>query len=92
MKYVVHDGSTGKLNLRDSLLQCGNISVESEAFDIKYNVPGLFVDEEQVNDQLSMVRTIQCPNCLIEFEVDLEEYIWDFSSYEKKWHGTRCCS
>ncbi len=83
-EYVVHDGSTGKLKLRGSLLQCGNTSVESEAFDIKYNVPGLFVDEEQDDEQLSMVRTIQCPNCLIEFEVDLEEYIWDSSSYEKE--------
>ncbi|MDU7029383.1 hypothetical protein [Robinsoniella peoriensis] len=83
-EYVVHDGSTGKLKLRGTLLQCGNTSVESEAFDIKYNVPGLFVDEEPDDDQLSMVRTIQCPNCLIEFEVDLEEYIWDSSSYEKE--------
>lgn len=27
-EYVVHDGSTGKLKLRGSLLQCGNTSVE----------------------------------------------------------------
>lgn len=83
-EYVVHDGSTGKLKLRGSLLQCGNTSVESEAFDIKYNVPGLFIDEEPGDNNLSLVRTIQCPNCLIEFEVDLEDYIWDTSSYEKE--------
>lgn len=76
---MVHDGSTGKLKLRGTLLQCGNDSVESEAFDIKYNVPGLFVDEDIDDEQLSMVRTVQCANCLLEFEVDLEEYIWDSS-------------
>lgn len=84
VEYVVHDGSTGKLKLRGTLLQCGNASVESEAFDIKYNVPGLFIDEEPSDGNISFVRTIQCPNCLIEFEVDLEEYIFDSSSYEKE--------
>ena len=48
--YVVHDGSTGKLKLKIKLLECGNISVRAEAADIKYNVPGLFVNDERYNN------------------------------------------
>ena len=44
--YVVEDGSNGCLKLRGTLLQCGNTSVETESAKIKYNVPGLFVEEE----------------------------------------------
>lgn len=44
----------------------------------------MFIDEEPGDNNLSLVRTIQSLNCLIEFEVDLEEYIWDSSSYEKE--------
>ena len=44
--YVVEDGSNGSLKLKDTLLQCGNTSVETESAKIKYNVPGLFVEEE----------------------------------------------
>lgn len=45
--YVVKDGSTGELKLKDTLFQCGNTNVEVEAADIQYNVPGLFVTEEK---------------------------------------------
>lgn len=55
-----------------------------ESADIRLNVSGLFIEEELNDNHLSLVRTIQCPNCLIEFELDLEKYIWDTSSYEKE--------
>ncbi len=42
--YIVEDGSTGTLQIKSSLLECGNTSVETEAAMIKYNVPGIFVD------------------------------------------------
>ncbi|NCB52024.1 MAG: hypothetical protein EOM54_09115, partial [Clostridia bacterium] len=45
--YVVEDGSNGCLKLRGTLLQCGNTSVETESAKIKYNVPGLFAEEEE---------------------------------------------
>lgn len=41
-EYVVRDGSTGKLKLKATLLECGNTNVENECKDIRYNVPGLF--------------------------------------------------
>lgn len=83
--YVETDGNTGELKLRSSLLQCGNTSVMTEAADIKYNVPGLFIDDECENgdEGISFIRTIQCPECAIEFEVDLAEYVYDVSSFEK---------
>lgn len=34
------------LKLKSSLLTCGNTSVMTEAASIKYNVPGLFLEEE----------------------------------------------
>lgn len=86
-EFVEKDGSTGELKLRSELLFCGNTSVMTEAADIKYNVPGLFVGDETdyYDDEwhVPMVRTIQCPECSIEFEVDLEEYVVDVSSFEK---------
>ena len=45
-EYVVHDGSNDELKLKSSLLTCGNMSVMTEAASIKYNVPGLFLEEE----------------------------------------------
>lgn len=45
-EYVVHDGSGGELKLKSSLLACGNTSVMTEAVSIKFNVPGLFLEEE----------------------------------------------
>ena len=85
-EFVEEDGSTGRLRLKNDLLTCGNTSVEMEAADIKYNVPGLFTDDEDdpENWQLSFSRTIECPDCGIEFEVDLEEYLQDVSSFEKE--------
>lgn len=45
-EYVVHDGSGGELKLKCSLLTCGNTSVMTEAANIKFNVPGLFLEED----------------------------------------------
>lgn len=45
-EYVVHDGSGDELKLKSSLLTCGNTSVMTEAAGIKYNVPGLFLEED----------------------------------------------
>lgn len=85
-EFVEEDGSTGRLRLKNELLSCGNTSVEMEAADIKYNAPGLFTDNEDdpENWKLSFIRTIECPDCGIEFEVDLEEYLQDVSSFEKE--------
>ena len=85
-EFVAEDGSTGRLRLKNELLNCGNTSVELEAADIKYNVPGLFTDDEDDPDnwRLSFNRTIECPDCGIEFEVDLEDYLQDVSSFEKE--------
>lgn len=44
-EYVVHDGSGGELKLKSSLLTCGNTSIMTEAASIKFNVPGLFIDD-----------------------------------------------
>lgn len=44
-EYVVHDGSGGELKLKSSLLTCGNTSVMTEVASIKFNVPGLFIDD-----------------------------------------------
>lgn len=44
-EFVEEDGSTGKLKLKTSLLTCGNTSVEMEAADIRFNVPGLFKED-----------------------------------------------
>lgn len=82
-EFVVEDDE-GKIRLRNELLRCGNTSVEMESADIRLNVPGLFIDDEPESEGISLVRTIQCPNCLIEFEVDLEDYVWDTSSFEKE--------
>lgn len=43
-EYVVHDGSSDELKIRSLLLECGNTSVMTEAANIKFNVPGLFVE------------------------------------------------
>uniref|UniRef100_UPI003BAD0307 hypothetical protein n=1 Tax=Flavonifractor plautii TaxID=292800 RepID=UPI003BAD0307 len=85
-EFAEEDGSTGRLRLKNELLSCGNTSVEMEAADIKYNAPGLFTDNEDdpENWKLSFIRTIECPDCGIEFEVDLEEYLQDVSSFEKE--------
>ncbi|MDZ5508126.1 DEAD/DEAH box helicase [Enterococcus cecorum] len=45
-EYVVHDGSGGELKLKSSLLICDNTSVMTEAASIKFNVPGLFLEED----------------------------------------------
>lgn len=44
-EYVVHDGDSEDLKLKSSLLECGNTSVMTEAVSIKFNVPGLFLEE-----------------------------------------------
>ena len=41
-EFLIEDSATGKIKLKDSLLKCGNASVEIEAKDIKFNVPELF--------------------------------------------------
>ena len=38
---------------------------------------------ENGDEGISFIRTIQCPECAIEFEVDLAEYVYDVSSFEK---------
>ena len=85
-EFVEEDGSTGRLRLKNELLNCGNTSVEMEAADIKYNVPGLFTNDEDdpENWRLSFSRTIECPDCGVEFEVDLEDYLQDVSNFEKE--------
>ena len=84
--YVETDGSTGELKLKSELLYCGNTSVMTEAADIKFNAPGLFIEdgaEQQGDEGISLLRTIECPDCGIQFEEDLEEYVIDVSSFEK---------
>lgn len=86
-EYVVQDEAGEDLKLKSSLLKCGNTSVMTESASIKFNVPGLFIDDGSESDEtdegLSFVRTIQCPECSIEFEVDLAEYEYDVSNFEK---------
>lgn len=85
-EFVEEDGSTGRLRLKNELLTCGNTSVEMEAADIKYNAPGLFAEDRNASEdlQLSLIRTIECPDCGVEFEVDLEEYLQDVSCFENE--------
>lgn len=45
-EYVVYDGDGEDLKLKSSLLKCGNTSVMTEAASIKFNVPGLFLENE----------------------------------------------
>ena len=51
--------------------------MEMEAADIKYNIHGLFTNDEDCpeNCRLSFIRTIECPDCGGEFAVDLEDYL-----------------
>jgi hypothetical protein len=42
-EYVVKTNA-GDIKLRSSLADCGNVSVQKEVEDIKYNIPELFVD------------------------------------------------
>ena len=87
-EYVVHDGSNGELKLKSSVLNCGNSSAKADAERIIYNSPKLFVDDRAVFEEdyegLSLIRTIQCPECDTEFEVNLAEFVYDVSSYEKE--------
>lgn len=85
-EFVEEDGSTGRLRLKNELLTCGNTSVEMEAADIKYNAPGLFAEDRNASEdlQLSLIRTVECPDCGVEFEVDLEEYLQDVSCFENE--------
>lgn len=87
-EYVVHDGSEGELKLKKSVLNCGSSSTKADAERIIYNSPKLFVDDkagfEEPDEELSFIRTIQCPECNTEFEVDLAEFVYDVSSYEKE--------
>lgn len=86
-EYVVQNDVGEDLKLKSSLLKCGNTSVMTESASIKFNVPGLFIVDgselDETDEGLSFVRTIQCPECGIEFEVDLAEYEYDVSSLEK---------
>lgn len=86
--FVETDGNTGELKLKSILLRCGNTSVRTEAADIKYNVPGLFIDEEKEADEgnssISLIRTIKCSECSLDFEVDLDEYVIDTSKFAKE--------
>lgn len=86
-EYVVQNDIGEELKLKSSLLKCGNTSVMTESASIKFNVPELFIDDDlelyETDEGLSFVRTIQCPECNIEFEVDLAEYECDVSSFEK---------
>lgn len=41
-KYVVDDNGIKKIKI--SILECGNIGVETEAADIQYNMPELFTE------------------------------------------------
>ncbi len=45
-EYVVHEGDGEDLKLKSSLLECGNTSVMTEADSIKFDVPGLFLEED----------------------------------------------
>lgn len=84
---MVQDDAREDLKLKSSLLKCGNTSVMTESASIKFNVPELFIDDGSESDEtdegLSFVRTIRCLECSIEFEVDLVEYEYDVSSFEK---------
>lgn len=42
----VEEGKDGEIRLKSALLRCGNTNVEMESADIRLNVPGLFVEDE----------------------------------------------
>ena len=43
----VKESEDGKIRLKSALLKCGNTNVEMEAADIRLNVPGLFVEDDE---------------------------------------------
>jgi hypothetical protein len=45
-QYVIKT-ETGEIKLRRSLGDCGNISVSKEVADVMYNIPELFVDDDE---------------------------------------------
>lgn len=47
--YVIEDDVTGERKLRLTLLECDNAGVRTEAEDIMYNVPDLFIEASLVN-------------------------------------------
>lgn len=79
----VEEDANGNVRLKRDILWCGNSNVEMESADVMLNSPELFIDDESQDEHISMVRTIQCPECLIEFDLDLEDYIQNSSSFEK---------
>lgn len=42
-KYI--DESSGELKIKSAIFTCGDIGVETEAIDVHYNIPELFVDD-----------------------------------------------
>lgn len=43
-----------------------------------------FMDIDDGYWQISLIRTVECPHCLKEQEIDLEDFLYDESSYEKE--------
>ncbi len=53
-----------------------------------------FIDIEDMYGYrpVSLERAVKCPHCGHEENVDLEDFMYDESSYEKKkWYGTGSC-
>lgn len=66
----VEEDVNGNVRLKRDILRCGNSNVEMESADVMLNSPELFIDDASKDEHIAMVRTIQCPECLIEFELD----------------------
>lgn len=84
-----------KRNSLNMLAQLISDKAEFETFDTdrywaiihnKEAAGAEFIDIEDMYGyrQVSLIRTIQCPHCGFSFDVDLEEYLYDESSYESE--------
>ena len=47
-KYI--DESSGEIKIKPAIFTCGDIGVETEANDVRFNIPELFIDDDSTGD------------------------------------------
>ncbi|WP_373264291.1 MerR family transcriptional regulator [Hungatella hathewayi] len=78
------------LRLAEIMLDCGvqyEFMKTDSFWDIvteRENEGEKFMEVDEGSWQISLVRTIECPHCQELQDIDLEDYLYDESSYEKE--------
>jgi len=92
---IINDEIERKRNSLELLSQILDEDAEFETFDTKHfwnliqqkETMGMeFIGFEDLYgyESVSLVRIVECPHCHVEQEIDLEDYLYDESSYEKE--------